>query len=896
MMTHSLFDQLLNVTLERIGSRARFPESTYRLQFHAGFTFDDARRIIPYLRDLGITHVYASPILKATRGSTHGYDVIDHDVINPELGGAEAFLAFSESLKNHGLELILDTVPNHMGVGTNENAWWNDVLEKGRQSPFAQWFDIAWEGSPRPELHGKVLLPILGEPYGDVLEKGQLQLIHDSAGLAVQYYQRRLPVSPGADSREFIIENLAHFNGTPGQPRSFDPLDDLLMRQAYRLCYWRVAPDEINYRRFFDINDLAALCMERADVFEAAHRFTFELVKQGRVAGLRIDHPDGIRDPQEYFSRLQRHAILDAAREVHESEAQFHSLDWAEFERELTRRISAGDLPTSRGPTAWPLYVVAEKILALDEPLPTHWAVHGTSGYDFINQVNGLFVDPSGAVTMTQRYHEWIGSAESFAEMAIEKKRLMLDISFASELRMLANQFDGLARQNRCWRDFTLSGIRHALREVIALFPVYRSYISERGVAEADTRYIESAIQSATERNPATDASIFSFIRDVLLLHYPESFDEGKRAAQRRVVGRFQQVTSPVTAKGVEDTAFYCYNRFVSVNEVGGDPDHFGASADSLHRWMIYRQANWPHALSPLSTHDTKRSEEVRARLNVLSEMPEEWWQRVARWSRLNEPLRRGIDGKLAPDPNDEYLLYQTLVGCWPLEDSPAAHQAFISRIKAYMLKAMREGKVHTSWTNPHSAYESAVADFIGDILGDEKSGMFLRDIRGFQRLVGHYGLLNSLSQTLLTLTAPGVPDTYQGTELWDFSLVDPDNRRPVHYEDRAAMLQEISRQQNDGGHFPPSLLREMLHSMEDGRVKLLVKRVGLRCERSIPACSQPATISRWRRRGRGRTTFSVSCGNKKTGGRLSACRDFGPDSVRSRNFHWESKPGKRPC
>ncbi len=812
-------NKLLQLTLEHIARQRHFPESTYRLQFHAGFTFSDASAILPYLRDLGITHVYASPYLKARAGSTHGYDVIDHSKINPEIGSEDDYRRFLDALKKNGLELILDIVPNHVGIATNDNSWWNDVLANGRESKYAQYFDIAWRGSPRQYLHDKILLPVLGEPYGDVLEKGQLQVAIEEGKGFVTYYDRKFPLSPVSIDPNISKEQLAALIGTPGDARTFDRLDELLNRQHYRLAYWRVASDEINYRRFFDINELAALCAERIDVFLATHELILRWLSEGDVAGLRIDHPDGLYDPKQYLQRLQHHYILACARRVAGNDSRFSHIDWAEFEDKL------GPVQKAESSPQWPLYVVVEKILAPSEPLPDDWPVHGTSGYDFLNVINGLFVDVSSEAAFTRLYQEWTSDSTPLPELVYQKKRLVLHISFASELSMLAHQLDRLAQQNRHWRDFTLRGLHDALREVIACFPVYRSYTTEEGMRPVDVSYIEQAIAEAMERNPEIDPSLFGFIRNTLLLQSPPDRENSYRDDQVRFAAKFQQITAPVTAKGIEDTAFYVYNRLLSLNEVGNDPGRFGLSSDQVHAYLLDRQRRWPYALSPLSTHDTKRSEDVRARLNVLSELPEEWRRALARWSRLSEPHRRRVDDLLVPDANEECFLYQTLIGAWPLEPyTPETYATFVTRIGKYMEKALREAKVHTSWTKPNEAFESAIQSFISTILDPDLSAAFVHDITAFQRRISHFGLLNSLSQTLVRLAAPGVPDTYQGTELWDFSLVDPDNRRPVDYAQRRQMLDELQEQFKTA---TASLARRLIEHRQDGRAKLwLIQRV----------------------------------------------------------------------
>ncbi|MCI0702736.1 MAG: malto-oligosyltrehalose synthase [Planctomycetia bacterium] len=860
----------------------QLPESTYRLQFHAGFTFHDAAGIVPYLRDLGVTHVYASPYLKARPGSTHGYDIVYHRVLNPEIGSSEDHDTFVNTLREHGLGLILDIVPNHMGVATNDNPWWNNVLENGPSSRFADYFDIAWKATARPELQDKVLLPVLGDPYGDVLESGQLRLAFEHGAFVVWCYDRIFPVAPrsyslilahradelekrlGADSpdlaeyqsiltaighlpdrtetdpakvaerqrekevikrrlrelagrneviRAFVEENVRIFNGTPNDSRSFDRLDELLSRQCYRLSFWRVALEEINYRRFFDVNDLAALSVEREEVFTAVHETIFRLIAEGKVDGLRVDHPDGLYDPRQYFHRLQRQYLLS------------RGLGQEEIESVLAAA-------PERSPTRWPLYVVAEKILGVGEQLPRDWAVAGTTGYEFLSAVNGLFVASASERAFTQLYRDLIEDYVPFPEVVYRSKRLVLLASLAGELNMLTHQLDRLAQKRRRSRDFTLNGLRAALREVIACFPVYRSYISDKGVPAADREHIEIAVRRAASRNPLMSSALFRFVRDMILLEYPPGATEEEKAEQLRFVGKFQQVTSPVMAKGLEDTSFYVYNRLVSLNEVGGHPGQFGTRPEELHKFNADRQTNWPRALSPLSTHDTKRSEDVRARINVLSEMPEEWGSAVRRWMELNAAHRTEMIGS-APDANEEYLLYQTLLGAWPPgSDDPGTE--FADRIANYMTKALHEAKVHSSWMNPNAAYDAAVQEFVRRILDPQKSRAFLDDFRQFQKHAARYGIINSLAQTLLKITAPGVADTYQGTELPDFSLVDPDNRRPVDYARREAMLADLRAKSHSSGDLP-AFARQLTEAAEDGRAKLYLTWRALSARREHP-------------------------------------------------------------
>ena len=592
-----------------------------------------------------------------------------------------------------------------------------------------------------------------------------------AASPVVAYFDRRFPLDPDT------VAAGEDYNGTPGDPRSFDALHDLLERQHYRLADWQVAGDEINYRRFFDVNSLIAIRMELEPVFEAANRFTFDLLKTGGVVGLRIDHPDGLYDPKQYFDRLQAEAAAEGV---------------------------------------GPLYVTVEKILGGDEPLPADWAVHGTSGYDFLTTVNDLFVDPTGAGAITKAYVDFVGDATPFAEWVYRKKRLVLGTSLASELTMLAHRLDRLAQSDRHSQDYTLRRLRDGLAEVIACFPVYRSYVSAEGVHPRDVEMVDLAVAAAERRNPQMSKPLLHFIRDTVLLRAPVAAD--RKADQLRFAGKFQQVTSPATAKGIEDTAFYIYNRLTSLNEVGGDPGRFGRPPEAIHRYFADRQAKYPLGLNPLTTHDTKRSEDVRARISVLSEIPAEWAAALNHWSELNAAHVAAVDGRPAPSRNDQYLIYQTLIGAWL--GTPDAD--FVARIGAYLEKAMKEAKVDTTWTVPNAPYEAAVKAFVAAVLDPKKSAAFLAAFAPFQRRVAAAGVVNSLSQTLLRLTAPGVPDTYQGTELWDFSLVDPDNRRPVDYATRRAALAAVEKAD------PADLMK----NAADGRVKLFLTHAALLARR----------------------------------------------------------------
>jgi (1->4)-alpha-D-glucan 1-alpha-D-glucosylmutase len=876
-------------------SQRRTPSATYRLQLNRGFTFSDARDLVPYLRELGVSDCYASPVFLACAGSSHGYDVCDHARLNPELGGEPEFDRFAEALRSNGMGLILDVVPNHMGVAGAANAWWADVLENGPGSAYAPFFDIDWR-PVNPDLENKVLLPLLEDQYGRVLEAGKIRLGYEDGAFFLGYHETRLPVAPctypvvlehclpcrsgdlgeghehvrelqsvltalrylpartehspakvveRGREKEVIKRRLAalygaslavratldaavaSFNGVPGDPRSFDLLDDLIDRQAYRLAYWRVAADEINYRRFFDVNELAAIRIELPEVFHSTHQLLFRLLAEGKATGLRIDHPDGLRDPTAYFLQLQHNYLLARAR------AALPEDDPDELNRGLERRLTAVGRD---GP--WPLYVVAEKILAEGEPLPQDWAVDGTTGYDFLNAVNGLFVATDNRDAFDRIYRQFTRSAAEFEQTVNAAKKMTMLVSMASEINALAHQLDRIAERNRRYRDFTLNSLTFAVREIIACLRVYRTYITGPGrVPPRERQFIEAAVEGAKRRNPRTAEAIFDFVGDTLLLRNVEDFPEADRPRLVEWAMKFQQLTGPVMAKGVEDTVFYTYNRLASLNEVGGCPDHFGVSAAEFHRHNEERLRRWPHAMLATSTHDTKRSEDVRARLNVLSELPHEWQAALARWARLNAAKKTVAEDEPAPDRNDEYTLYQALLGAWEAGPGDPAFAPFRERIAAYMEKATKEAKVHTSWINPNEEYDAAVRDFVGRVLPDTADDPFLADLLAVQRRVAFFGYFNSLSQVLLKLTCPGVPDTYQGTELWDFSLVDPDNRRPVDYRVRRELLADLRESIERAGPDLVPLARELLAALPDGRIKLYLTYRTLhfrRCEEEL--------------------------------------------------------------
>ena len=811
--------------VEDARAAAIIPRATYRLQLNKAFTLRQATELVPYLARLGVSHVYCSPYLRARPGSTHGYDIVDHDALNPEIGDEDDLERFVAALRAHGMGQIVDIVPNHMGVMGADNGWWLDVLENGPASMHAEFFDIDWQPL-NDALAGKVLLPVLGDHYGSALERGELRLAFeaDEGSFSLWYHQHRFPLDPrcypqileralrlappqeltqeAREATQSLMAALSHLpprgatdtaarternrdrtvhkrrlaelaaahpalaqgveralsalNGNGGEAASFDALHGLLEQQAWRLAYWRVASDEINYRRFFDINDLAGIRVEDEAVFEATHRRVLELVAQRKVDGLRIDHPDGLYDPEGYFRRLQDRAAGAA------------------------------------GGAQLPLYVVVEKITASHEHLPRAWAVHGTTGYRFANVVNGLFVDSRARSRIERGYRSFTGDARTWDEVACECKRLIMRTALASELNVLATRLLRIARADRHTRDFTLSTLRQALVEAVACFPVYRTYVHEHA-ASSDRRYIEWAIGRARRRAVTADTSVFDFLLAVLTAQPAAHAPEGMRAQMLAFTGKFQQFTAPVTAKGVEDTAFYRYVPLLSLNEVGGGPGSFGMSLSAFHRANQSRRRYWPHTMLATSTHDTKRSEDVRARIDVLSEIPGAWRLALRRWARINRSRKREVDGREAPSRKDEYLLYQTLIGSFPDEDlDQAGLDDYRGRIAQYMLKAVREAKTDSSWINIDHAYEDALVGFVDALLGRRDGNLFLDDFLPMQRRIARVGTLNSLAMTVIKLTVPGVPDIYRGSERIDLSLVDPDNRRPVDYTRLHAMLARI--------------------------------------------------------------------------------------------------------
>ena len=807
------------------------PAATYRLQFHAGFTFAQARALVPYLARLGLSHVYASPFFRAAPGSMHGYDVEDCNALNPELGSRADFDAFSAELKAHGLGLIVDFVPNHMGIAQARNPWWRDVLENGPASPYAAFFDIDWQPL-KCALENKVLLPVLGEPYGRTLEGDGFRVAFADGDFALRSGGMTLPLAPltvrplllraaellapappelagiltalghlpppAALPAEQVAERvrerrsirarlarlcaetpavaaavqraLAEWHD-PADAARHDRMDALLSAQSYRLSSWRVASDELNYRRFFDVNTLAAIRVELPEVFAATHRLLFELLDAGHLSGVRIDHIDGLADPLGYLTRLRARAGAEC-------------------------------------------FLLVEKILGPEEKLRAGWPVQGTTGYEFANQAVQLLVDAEHMPPLAAIYAQFLGCAPDYRDVVYRGKKLVMESTMVSEVQVLGHLLGRLAESHRWSRDFTLHALTAALREVIACFPVYRTYLDPAQPAdEADVRIIHRALAEARRRNRAIESTVFDFLCAVLLppAENAHPVDEELR---RTFVRKFQQGTGPIMAKGVEDTAFYVFNRLTALNEVGGDPAAAGSTAATFHRQNAARLAEFPHCLLATSTHDTKRSEDVRARLAALSELPGEWSRGLRRWHTMNRRHRREIDGATAPDANEEYLLYQTLAGAWPLEGLHDGNRAeFTQRIQDYMEKALHEAKMNSSWLKPNAAWDGAVRAFIAAILATGGRNRFPPGLAPFAERLAQAGMVNALSQTVLKLTCPGVPDFYQGSELWDFSLVDPDNRRPVDYALRGQRLESLASADP----------RELLKNWRDGRVKMFV-------------------------------------------------------------------------
>jgi (1->4)-alpha-D-glucan 1-alpha-D-glucosylmutase len=783
------------------------PLATYRVQLTANFDFDAAVAIVPYLKALGITHLYASPFMKARKGSSHGYDVVDHAEINPELGGETSFERLSQALKAHDLGLILDFVPNHVGVHFADNPWWLDVLEWGPASPHAVSFDIDWDILPFRARPG-VLVPIIGSSYGEALEKGEIELRYDpdEGSFSAWYFEHRLPIAPerygeilrgvvkqaGAEASEagkrildlvsrttglrrpnrkeapafkaelksiasgaeMIADGLSAYRPGPDRPAQTLALHHLLERQHYRLGHWRLASSDINYRRFFDINTLAGLRVEDAGTFEAIHSLVRKLIAEGKLQGLRLDHIDGLRDPAQYFQRLRR-LIRDA-----------------------------------QGADVRPIYTVIEKILGEDEKLRSFAGVHGTTGYEWLNAITQVLVDGGGLEPLNEVWRQISNTSPRLDPVVKEAKRRVLDTLLTSEFTVLRRLLARIAAGHYSTRDYSADSLRQALDLYILHFPVYRTYLTSAAPAEHDRAVISETIEKARADWFAADEGIFDFLRDTLTMDLIKPGRPGHSGPRvRRFALKVQQFTGPVMAKSLEDTAFYRYHRLLALNEVGGDPSAAGLSIDGFHQAMKTRAREWPHGMTATATHDTKRGEDARARLVALAELPGEWASAVARWKVLNAPHLVSAGETRAPSVTFEYMLYQALLGAWPLEPRD---ETFAERMQAYALKAAREGKQETSWLNPHQAYEAGLRTFIDRILDRATSAEFLDSLETLARRVSLLGALNSLSQITLKATIPGVPDFYQGTEFWDLSLVDPDNRRPVDFAERAKVLASV--------------------------------------------------------------------------------------------------------
>jgi (1->4)-alpha-D-glucan 1-alpha-D-glucosylmutase len=839
---------------------SHLPLSCYRLQFNRNFTFRDASNILNYLSRLGVTDIYASPLLQSRSGSGHGYDATDPTRIDSDLGSEQQFDVFQADLQKHGLGLLLDIVPNHMAA-SDENPWWMDLLENGPASVYSSYFDVDWH-PPSRILDNKILLPVLGSVYADALKNQELQLIFVRGSFFVKHHDGLFPVAPRSypmilthrrhaleeklrpdsasfqeylgiiaalsavpirdcvpidaagdrrlqieaikerlrklyenqpEFRAFVDENLKIFNGKRGVASSFRYLDHLLSEQAYVLSYWQNVNAEINYRRFFSINDLVGVRVEDPMVFDATHNVVFHLIERGAVTGLRIDHIDGLRDPLAYLRRVQEK--LHSSGEP-ESASQF--------------------------------YVIVEKILSGPEELPAEWPVQGTTGYEYLNAVNRLFVHPEGGRAAEQTYVAFLKNKVNYQDLLYQKKRLVMSTLLAVEMRYLGRQLGILAEHDRFARDIPRPDLAQALIEVTASFPIYRTYIRDMNVPSDAKRYIEAALAAAQLRKPNMNAASFDFVRSVLLMEDGRIHFAEQREARLAFVMRWQQFTGPIVAKGLEDTTLYVYCPLISLNEVGGDPRPSAPSPFEFNSFIYDRQRRWPYGLNSTSTHDTKRGEDVRARINVLSELPQEWRRRLNLWARWNTKKKKIVDRQTAPDRNEEIFLYETLLGAWPLDarDMPA----FRKRMKAYVIKATREAMVHTRWTRPNVEHERALTDFVSAIIKPGRLNHFLADFLKFQQKIAYFGMLNGLAQVLLKLTTPGVPDLYQGCELWDLRLVDPDNRGPVNFDRRTQLLEAIEKCANES---PSGLCKDLMADWQDGRAKLYLTWKALNLRRA---------------------------------------------------------------
>ena len=826
----------------------RIPRATYRIQFNPSFGFQQAKEIVSYLAELGISDLYASPIFKARKGSPHGYDVVDPNQINPDLGTESDYAELAAEVARYKLGWLQDIIPNHMAY-SHENAMLMDVFENGQASDYYNFFDVEWE-HPHEGIRGRVLAPFLGSFFGEALEKGEIKLLYDEKGLRLAYYNMGFPLkiesyshifvyqleglknrlgsdhpdltkllgivyvlknlppreenqarydqitfvkrmlwelySTNEQIKQFVDTNISIFNGDPQNPLSFNLLDNLLSEQHFRLSFWKVATEEINYRRFFNINELISLKIEDGGVFNHTHALIFTLLKERKISGLRIDHIDGLFDPTRYLRKLRKKV----------------------------------------GQT----YIVAEKILELGEQVPSVWPIQGTTGYDYLNYANGIFCSKDNEKKISKIYSRSANTKLPFEQLLYEKKKLILEKHMAGDVDNLANLLKRVSSRDRHGGDITLHGLKMAMAEILARFPVYRTYISDRVFREKDRLYIDAAVEKALRSNPGLMHEL-DFIKKYLLLELGDYLSQEEKRQCVHFVMRFQQLSAPLTAKGFEDTTLYIYNRLLSLNEVGGFPSTFGISLEEFHAFNKNRNDFWPHSLNATSTHDTKRGEDVRARLNVISELPEEWETNIRQWSKINRKIKRKIGSLRVPDKNDEYLIYQTLVGTFPFEDQD--YPTFVERIKSYIIKAVREAKVHTAWIKPDHDYEEGCLSFVDRILQPSQDNDFLREFMRFQKKIAHYGTFNSLSQTLIKITSPGVPDFYQGSELWDLNLVDPDNRRPVDFGKRKRLLKNIKdRSQLDTLH----LANQLLGSCRNGTIKVFLIHQALTARNEVPA------------------------------------------------------------
>ncbi len=821
------------------------PGTTYRLQFNKDFNFESARKLLPYLQALGITHIYASPIFKSSKGSMHGYDVVDPTQLNPELGTPDDFDTLIKEAHEKGIFWLQDIVPNHMAFDF-ENRMLVDLLENGPDSMFFNFFDVEWSYvhfGDKPRM----LAPFLGKYYQKALEDKEISLGYDSDGFSINYYDNKFPVrlssyadilslrfeklqnrvgrnypavirllgllhivkflntinnieerynqitfikdllwelySADDQVKMYINETLKIYNGRKENPESFDLLDKLLSEQYFRLAFWKVANEEINYRRFFNISSLISLKVENEEVFNRTHSLIFKLLKEDKIDGLRVDHIDGLYDPEEYLHRVRD-------------------------------RIDGK-------------YLIVEKILEQDEQLPETWPVEGTTGYDFLNFVNGVFCNVKNENKINRIYTQFTRRASTFDDMVVDKKRLIINTRMAGELERLSLIVEEIAKRDRYGADITLNGIQTALEEVLVHFPIYRTYVNGKKISDSEINYINYTIGELRYNNPRLEYEI-GYIGKLLTMQH-SSLSEELYEKSINFIMKFQQLTGPLMAKGYEDTALYVYNRFISLNEVGGNPSEFGLPLNEFHKKIRRRGIKWRYSLNATSTHDTKRGEDVRARMNVLSEIPDEWNTRIRKWYDVNLKYKKEENGRFLPDKNDEYFLYQTLIGALPFDEKP--DEEFKKRIKEYAIKVVREAKVYTAWVKPDEVYENAFLNFIDNILKESDSNLFLEELLDFHKFTSFYGIFNSLSQTIIKMTAPGVPDFYQGTELWDFNLVDPDNRRPVDYSFREEILRKINEKESEGREGLFNYLYSDLHS---GALKLFAIKKLLKARKEI--------------------------------------------------------------